>query len=372
MVRVRPKVSIIVPIYNVEAYLIQALESVINQTLKEIEIICVNDGSTDDSLSIAQNFSKTDSRIKIIDQVNQGYGVAMNRGMDEAVGEYLGIVEPDDWVEPNMYAELYQVAKTHKLDLAKSKFEEFGVNISNIVDVLKPDAKYQKVLNLTEDFIKVGNTPGIWTGIYNLDWLRKKAIRFNTTPRAAYQDTSFFLLTTVRAKRALFLPEVLYHYRYDNPESSRNIKGQTFVINREFYYLERMLKQNYSEWEKYRGYFIYKKVYSYLWNLDRISIDDKLPFLRRMAQEFGWSRQCGDVDESILLDWQIDTIRKIINDPEAYFYEKYAEGHFREMERELREVRFRLNEVESSTAWKVGRLVTFIPRWLKRNLSSRR
>jgi hypothetical protein len=133
-----------------------------------------------------------------------------------------------------------------------------------------------------------------------------------------------------------------------------------------------MMKQNYSEWEKYRHYFVYKKIISYLWNLDRISMNDKLPFLRRMAQEFSWSLQCGDVDESYLHGRHIEAIHEIVNDPEAYFYERYADGSFRETQRELAEVRARLEEVESSTAWKVGRYVTFIPRWIKRSLNNRR
>lgn len=90
------KVSIVVPIYNVEKYLRQCLDSIVNQTLKNIEIICVNDGSTDNSLKIIQEFADKDSRIKIINKENTGYGNSMNIGFDAAIGEYIGIVESDD------------------------------------------------------------------------------------------------------------------------------------------------------------------------------------------------------------------------------------------------------------------------------------
>jgi hypothetical protein len=101
-------------------------------------------------------------------------------------------------------------------------------------------------------------------------------------------------------------------------------------------------------------------------------MDDKLPFLRRMAKEFSWSLQCGDVEESYFPAWHIQAIYSIVNDPEAYYFERYANGPFRETQRELAGLRARLEEVESSTAWKVGRYITFVPRWIKRSLNNRR
>ena len=105
------KVSVIIPVYNVEEYLEECMESVIHQTLKEIEILCVNDGSTDHSLQILEQYAKKDDRIRIISQKNGGYGKAMNQGLDAASGEYIGIVEPDDYVPLNMYEDLYRKAK---------------------------------------------------------------------------------------------------------------------------------------------------------------------------------------------------------------------------------------------------------------------
>ena len=111
-----PKVSIIVPTYNVEMYLDQCMESLQRQTLKDIEIICVNDGSKDHSLEIMQRYAADDPRIVIIDKENGGYGKAMNVGLDRATGEYIGILEPDDYVPLNMYEDLYQAAKERDLD----------------------------------------------------------------------------------------------------------------------------------------------------------------------------------------------------------------------------------------------------------------
>ena len=97
------KVSIIVPTYNVENYLVECLESIVNQTLKDIEIICIDDGSTDNSGKILDEYAQKDSRIKVIHKENAGYGKAMNLGLDNATGEYIGFVDSDDFVGEDTY-----------------------------------------------------------------------------------------------------------------------------------------------------------------------------------------------------------------------------------------------------------------------------
>lgn len=108
---VRPAVSIVIPCYNVEAYLPEVLDSVLGQTLENIEAICVNDGSTDGTLDVIKSYAARDSRIVIIDKPNGGYGHSMNKGMDMATGEYIGIVESDDYILPTMYEKLYAAQK---------------------------------------------------------------------------------------------------------------------------------------------------------------------------------------------------------------------------------------------------------------------
>ena len=119
------KLSILIPVYNVSPYLRQCLDSLVGQSLKEIEFICVNDGSTDDSLSILKEYAAKDSRFVIIDKENGGYGKAMNVATSHAQGEYIGIVEPDDFVELNMFEVLYNKAKDYDLDFLKSDFYRF-------------------------------------------------------------------------------------------------------------------------------------------------------------------------------------------------------------------------------------------------------
>ena len=126
------KVSVVIPVYNVENYVKECLDSVKNQTLQELEIICVDDGSTDGSGAVLDQYAKEDARFHVIHKKNEGYGKAMNTGMEAVTSPYVGIVESDDWVSPTMYEELYQVMEETKADVVKADFYEFyqGMNRS--------------------------------------------------------------------------------------------------------------------------------------------------------------------------------------------------------------------------------------------------
>ena len=119
------KVSVIVPCYNVEKYVRECIQSICNQTLKEIEIICINDGSKDNTLSIINEFKKKDKRIKVINKENTGYGHSVNLGIDIACGKYIGIVESDDFIEPNMYSEMYEISEFYNLEVCRCCYYEY-------------------------------------------------------------------------------------------------------------------------------------------------------------------------------------------------------------------------------------------------------
>ena len=140
------KVSVIVPIYNSEKYLEQCLSSIIGQTLKDIEIICVNDGSRDSSGEILERYSKRDSRIKVITRENSGYGKSMNVGIENAEGEYIGIVESDDYIERGMFKALYRVAKRRKADIEKPMI----IHPINVAQILK-QYEFDEVINILQE-----------------------------------------------------------------------------------------------------------------------------------------------------------------------------------------------------------------------------
>lgn len=120
-----PKISVIIPVYNVEQYLPQCLDSLKNQILSDLEFICINDGSVDGSLDILQAYAAEDHRFVIINQKNRGQGYARNKGLEAASGEYIGFVDPDDWVEPDMYEQMYNLAEKYNADTVECNYEHY-------------------------------------------------------------------------------------------------------------------------------------------------------------------------------------------------------------------------------------------------------
>lgn len=120
-----PKISVLVPVYNVEAYLDQCMQSLLAQTFLDMEIICVDDGSTDNSARILDHYAASDERIRILRKENTGYGNSMNVALDHAVGEYVAILESDDFAEPDMLQRLYETAAARDIDVVKADYYNY-------------------------------------------------------------------------------------------------------------------------------------------------------------------------------------------------------------------------------------------------------
>lgn len=229
-----PTVSVIVPIYNIETYLEQALKSICEQTYPHLDIICINDGSTDNSLAIMQSFAKNDSRIRIVDKENGGYGAACNRGIQEAVGEYISIIEPDDWIEPTMYEDLitFIYSFDRPIDIAKSAYWR----------IVNPDTPQQQKLNCTyrhrikpaaqpfqiekAAYHLLSHHPSIWSALYRKGFLETQGIRFREYPGAGWADNPFLIETLCQAETIVFLDKAYYCYREDTLE-----KMESFAKN---------------------------------------------------------------------------------------------------------------------------------------------
>ncbi len=247
------KVSVVVPVYNVEKYLEQCIDSILCQTLQEIEIICVNDGSTDKSGEILDTYAKKDSRITVIHKENTGYGNTMNVGFDLAKGEYIGIVESDDFIVPTMYETLYTTAKEHQLDLVKAErfsiYDSKNGEMHTTHDVqLEPMQAYHKVLCLQKESFamrtKYEFVKSIWCAIYRNDYIKENEIKFHETKGASYQDTGFNFITLMTAKRIMILPDHLYYYRRNNLNSSSNSDALVDVLFHEYAYATKYLKKH--------------------------------------------------------------------------------------------------------------------------------
>lgn len=323
------KVSIIVPIYNVEHYLKECLDSVLSQTLKEIEIICVNDGSTDSSLTILKKYAQVDNRIKIINKKNSGYGHSMNIGIDNSVGKYIGIVEPDDYIKPNMYEELYKLAETHNVDLIKADFYRFtgsGKNLKLTYNQLSKDKNYyNKVLdpkNNIEVFKFIMNT---WSGIYNRDFLNKYHIRHNETPGASFQDNGFWFQTFCWAKRMYFVNKPFYMNRRDNINSSVHNRQKVYCASEEYKYIKKFLDDHPELKKRYIYIYSLKKFHNYNFTMSRIGKEYHLEFLKYFSNEFRNAKKNNELSREYFTRYEWKKLNEIIYSPDEY-YKKYYSG----------------------------------------------
>ena len=323
MIKKAPKVSIIIPIYNVENYLRECLDSVINQTLKDIEIICVNDGSTDNSLQILNEYTQKDNRIKIINKKNSGYGHSMNVGMQNATGEYIGIVEPDDYVKTNMFEKLYQKANELNLDFIKADFCIFtGKNNFTYQKLDKTGNFYNRLINIEIEKNYCKLLMNTWSGIYKRSFIEENKINHNETPGASFQDNGFWFKTLCYAKKTYFLNEAFYMNRRDNPNSSVKSKEKVMCIKEEYDYLQSFLDDNLELKNKFSDIYIYKKYQSYMFNFNRIDEKYKKEWAYIFADEMKKYIKNKEINFELFDDEQQKKINLLINNPEK-FYKKY-------------------------------------------------
>ena len=312
--KTKAKVSVISPIYNAEPYLRECLDSIINQTLKDIEIICVNDGSTDNSLEIIKEYAAKDKRIKYIDKPNAGYGQTMNCGMDLASGEYIGIVEPDDFIKPEMYETLYNKAKEANLDIVKANLTRFTGEkpfyVFRDTKYLSDSIGYGKIdkpVFLQKYMISSFNT---CCAIYRMNFLLDNKIRYNETPGAAFQDTSFWFKTHCIAQKICILDEQFYMYRQDNPNQSIKSLNTAYAINNEYHLVKEFLDEN--NLVDFKTDYYRRKINGYMWNLNRLQGKIKQEYLASIHNEL--QNELNDIDIEVLPSETQNFLSKIVSD----------------------------------------------------------
>ena len=282
-----PKISVIVPVYNAERYLRECLDSLLNQTLNDIEIICINDGSTDSSPRILEEYVARDSRIKVINKENSGYGASMNIGLAAAEGEYIGIVESDDFVKTTMYEELYNLAVKNNADVVKSDYYLYTTsnNQSRKIGIIKP--KYTGKVFSVKDYPKILKMPpSIWSSIYRREFLNKNSIRFQETPGASFQDISFAFKTLSSAERLVFTTKTYLYYRQDNENSSVKSKGKVYAVSNEWDEVTRFLDKNPDIKAVVNDVKLYVQFNSYKWSTTRIDESFRDEFIERYHDTF--------------------------------------------------------------------------------------
>lgn len=226
------KVSIIIPIYNVEQYLRECLDSLVKQTLQEIEIICVNDGSPDNSLSIIKEYAEKDKRVIIIDKENGGYASAINAGLEIAKGEFIQIVESDDYCKLNMCEDMYNTIKDSDADLITADYYTvrerfFGKKIKH--------NKYFKKNEIStfslESAPEIVTKPSFpWKNLYRKSFIDKYNIRMLQDGNGAYEDLPWNATVLSNAKKIIHLPKAYYYYRIMTAGASSSC-GKPSMIN---------------------------------------------------------------------------------------------------------------------------------------------
>lgn len=331
-----PKISVLMPIYNVERYIREALLSVADQTLRDIEILCINDGSTDDSRAIVAEFCKLDARFRLIDKPNSGYGASMNRGLAEAQGDYIAILEPDDIYEPTALEALYKAAQVSDADVTKANYWFYWSKPQpkdKLIQVVKPawfeDAV--QIEHLAVGSLVIGSNngdasdgiacmvadpyelpgiffmiPSIWSALYKRSYLAEHNIRFLETPGASFQDLSFTFKVFAYTHKVCLVDAPVLHYRQDNESSSVNDPKKAYCVIEELAEIDAVvealavnndlgdqvpIKSQNTRMQRvvsdqYLSQIAYRIAYdNYLWNYQRLAPNVRKAFIQQGAND---------------------------------------------------------------------------------------
>lgn len=313
------KISVVVPVYNVEKYLKECIDSIINQTLEDIEIICVNDGSTDSSLEILNDYAKKDSRIIVINKSNSGYGHTMNMGLNAATGEYVGIIESDDFADKNMFEDLYKLAKEYDADIvkgdwynywSKNKFARKNNRISS--------AKTLKLTNSKQDKSLLRINPSVWSAIYKKEFLNKYNIRFLETPGASYQDLAFSFKVFALAEKVILTDKAYLYYRQDNMNSSVKSKTKVYCVCDEYEEIDRFLEEYPDLKFEFKVQEEINRYNGYVSSVLRIDDSVKPEFVKVFSDHFKEEYNTGLLGNEFFKKINKNEFMTLINNPEKY------------------------------------------------------
>lgn len=214
------EVTIIMPTLNVGSYIRECLQSVVDQTFQDIEILIIDAGSTDGTLDVLREYAEADSRIRVLHSDRKSYGYQINMGIQIASGQFVGVVETDDYIEKDMIETLYYEVCSGNYDYVKGTAKTFRDVAKDIVittDITCTDRCGTVICPCEHPELFVKDR-FLWLGLYRVDFV--KNIRLNETPGAAYQDIGFIYQVLKKSSTALYLDKVVYHYRQDNQNAS--------------------------------------------------------------------------------------------------------------------------------------------------------
>lgn len=264
------KVSIIVPVYNVEKYLAKCLESLLSQTLKDIEIICIDDKSTDNSLEILKEYASKDDRIKLVEQkINQGQGFARNVGIKLVQGEYLSFIDSDDFVEPDMFEKMYKQACDLSSEIVICEYDRLNEKSGKVSkskylhkvskNYTREDITFPVGVNLENryiDDILLVSPHYSCNKIYKTNFITQNNILFSE--ERCFEDVIFVLKSFLLSKNISYTNDVFYHYRIIESSTLRHTSNMDEILIKLISDIKIYLDENqlYDRYERNFKYFI--------------------------------------------------------------------------------------------------------------------
>lgn len=318
-------VSIVIPVYNIEKYLRECLDSLVNQSFKDFEVICINDGSKDGSLVILEEYAKKDSRFKVISQTNGGSGSARNNGLSKAKGKYVQFLDGDDYFEPEMLEKLYNLAEKHQAEIAvcsSKKVDDEG----NITETKNPNSPlnlnlipFNKVFNYKDFPNDIFNLTG--TAPWNKLYLREMLIKNNLTfPKLTGPDDLCFVhMAIICAKKIVAIDNELINYRYNRPGSVQTYRANhTIDIIRAFLFIKEFLISK-NIFETVKKAYEQASMFSIRWEIGLCNSEQYEKFLKQLKTEFpnDWK----DFEFALKKDYiTLDYIYKFIGNKKVYLW----------------------------------------------------
>lgn len=289
------KVSVILPVYNGEKYLKQCLDSICSQTLKEIEILCVDDGSTDHTAEILADYAKKDERIRVIHQANAGAGAARNNGLRQASGEYLSFLDADDFFEPDMLERAYAKAKEEDAQIVVFASDQYREDLDDYREVkwtlrkeALPPYRPMNYRTFTENVFKVF-VGWAWDKLFRREFVLEHDLKFQE--QRTSNDLLFVFSAIVLAERIEIEEKVLAHQRRDNPASLSNTREQSWEC---FYHALLALRQNlvkYGLFQELEQDFVNYALHFSLWNLETLQGEKKELLYKKL--KYNWFDELG-------------------------------------------------------------------------------
>ncbi|WP_298522452.1 glycosyltransferase [uncultured Methanobrevibacter sp.] len=352
------KVSVVVPVYNVEEFLGECLDSIVNQTLDDIEIICVNDGSKDSSLDILNEYAQNDKRITVIDQENGGHAVATNRGMDVASGKYLFLMDSDDILDLRALEETYNLAEEKSVDFVifqainyymdKDEYiEEENYSMNRLAEHVGDSVfSYRDV----KDFVfSISVTP--WSKLYNREFIEKNQIRF--PEGLVFDDNVFFFDVLFAADRITFLKKHLFKRRW-YPTSSTRAGDLRFLNYIEISNLIWDIFRKYEVFEEFKETLYTKKVSTVHYWYKNIREDYKQDFLDAMRKDYEKIASNKDLFHDFsnnISEKNLFIFESALNAENVKEFDLTVENY--ELRCENDELKRKIEEFESSKSWKI-------------------